>query len=279
MNGHDWSPVAPPNIGHRSFNDIPAQTARDQQKWAPVLRPIARQLIEERMIFSPNRSHFGGSCAREISLDQALHALLESSLQLRPFAVEYGEHDGIANVTGPGKTVPAQDTFPDGAQLGHGRLTALVTRIDLELYTHRAAVKGVVQHQQFRLRIGGTAADGRMEERGSDRYAALAQKLGVVSRHPDHTIIAASPDRVRHSLAGRGATSRGPIGIKAIAHRIDRHDCPGIRIAIHRRADFRLEVGRERLQTQERACQRDIFQLYVAISISEAPTIFQLKPS
>jgi len=29
--------------------------ARDQQKWAPVLRPIARQLITWRMIFSANR--------------------------------------------------------------------------------------------------------------------------------------------------------------------------------------------------------------------------------
>jgi hypothetical protein len=43
---------------------------RDQQKWNPVLRPIALS-DKERMIFSPNRSHFGGSCARhsgEISM-------------------------------------------------------------------------------------------------------------------------------------------------------------------------------------------------------------------
>src|SRR6266480_3217878 len=93
-----------------------------------VCPEIARQFIEERMIFSPNRSQFGGSRAREIG--QALDALLESSLQLWPFAVQDREHDGIANVTGPGETIPAQDAFPDGAQLGHGRLTAPVTRID-----------------------------------------------------------------------------------------------------------------------------------------------------
>jgi hypothetical protein len=41
----------------------PAFPARDQQKWEPVLRPIARQFMNQRMIFSPNRPHFGGSCA------------------------------------------------------------------------------------------------------------------------------------------------------------------------------------------------------------------------
>jgi hypothetical protein len=30
---------------------------RDRQQWGPVLRPIALYIIEERMIFSPNRSH------------------------------------------------------------------------------------------------------------------------------------------------------------------------------------------------------------------------------
>src|SRR6266404_8968484 len=121
----NWSPVVLPNNGHRCFNDIPA------------------------------------SKLCEIGLDQVLHPLLESSLQLRPFVVKDGKHDSVANVTGPGKTVPAQDTFPDSAKLGHGRLAALVTRIDLELNTHRAAVKGVVQHQQisppdWRARYGPT---------------------------------------------------------------------------------------------------------------------------
>src|SRR5258708_27778021 len=97
-----------------------------------------------------------GSPLCEIGLAQALPPLLESSLQLRPFVVKDGKHDSVANVTGPGKAVPAQDTFPDSAKLGHSRLAALVTRIDLELNTHRAAVKGVVQHQQFRLRLGWT---------------------------------------------------------------------------------------------------------------------------
>jgi hypothetical protein len=53
------------------------QTERDQQKWKPVLRPIALLFIEERMILAPNRAHFGGSCAdarlflaRGWSLDQ-----------------------------------------------------------------------------------------------------------------------------------------------------------------------------------------------------------------
>jgi len=36
---------------------------RDQQKWEPVLRPIALQNMNWRMNLSPNRSHFGGSCA------------------------------------------------------------------------------------------------------------------------------------------------------------------------------------------------------------------------
>src|SRR5258705_5350984 len=168
----NWSTVALPNNGHRCCNDIP------------------------------------GSTLCEIGLDQALHPLLESSLQLRPFVVKDGKHDSVANVTGPGKTVPAQDTFPDSAKLGHGPLAALVTRVDLELNTHRAAVKGVVQHQQFRLRIGGPAADRRVEERGSDRYAAPAQKLGVVRRHPDHTDIAASSGRLPHFVACRGAAGR-----------------------------------------------------------------------
>src|SRR6266478_8642487 len=158
----NWPPMAPRNNGHRGFNDV------------PMLQRSS------------------GSTFCEIGLDQAPHPLLESSLQLRQFVVKDGKHDSIANVTGPGKTVPAQDTFPDSAKLGHSRLAALVTRIDLELNTHRTAVKGVVQHQQFLLRIGGPATDRRVEERGSDRYAAvLAQKLGVISRHPDHPIIAA----------------------------------------------------------------------------------------
>jgi hypothetical protein len=46
---------------------------RDPQKWKPVLPgqtpsfvPRSRSnLLKERMIFSPNRSHFGGSCATE----------------------------------------------------------------------------------------------------------------------------------------------------------------------------------------------------------------------
>src|SRR5258705_8768867 len=40
---------------------------RDQQKWNPVLRPIALQAIDRRMISSPNRLHFGGSCASPYS--------------------------------------------------------------------------------------------------------------------------------------------------------------------------------------------------------------------
>src|SRR5258708_24333557 len=36
---------------------------RDQQEWKPVLCPVAPQYIKGRMILSPNRSHFGGSCA------------------------------------------------------------------------------------------------------------------------------------------------------------------------------------------------------------------------
>jgi hypothetical protein len=43
---------------------LPLRPERDQQKWTPVLRPIARQILRERMIWSPNRPHFGGSCAR-----------------------------------------------------------------------------------------------------------------------------------------------------------------------------------------------------------------------
>src|SRR5713101_7091677 len=115
----NWSPVALPNDGHRCCNDIPASTL----------------------------------C--EIGLDQALHPLLESSLQLRPFVVKDGKHDSVANVTGPGKTVPAQDTFPDSAKLGHGRLAALVTRIDLELNTHRAAVKAWSNINNFASGLAG----------------------------------------------------------------------------------------------------------------------------
>ena len=41
---------------------------RDQQKWNAVLRPIALEIMKWRMILSPNRSHFGGSCAWERNL-------------------------------------------------------------------------------------------------------------------------------------------------------------------------------------------------------------------
>src|SRR5258708_8492692 len=101
----NWSPVALPNDGHRCCNNIPASTL----------------------------------C--EIGFDQALHPLLESSLQLRPFVVKDGKHDTVANVTGPGKTVPAQDTFPDSATLGHGHLATLVPRINLHLHTRRTPHK------------------------------------------------------------------------------------------------------------------------------------------
>jgi hypothetical protein len=37
---------------------------RDQQKWTPVLRPIALQIRKGRMIWSLNRLHFSGSCAK-----------------------------------------------------------------------------------------------------------------------------------------------------------------------------------------------------------------------
>src|SRR5260370_12088263 len=40
---------------------------RDQQKWNPVLRPTALQTIDRRLISSPNRLHFGGSCASRYS--------------------------------------------------------------------------------------------------------------------------------------------------------------------------------------------------------------------
>src|SRR5260370_26678702 len=36
---------------------------RGRQKWVPVLRPAALQISGWRMILSPNRLHFGGSCA------------------------------------------------------------------------------------------------------------------------------------------------------------------------------------------------------------------------
>jgi uncharacterized protein len=42
---------------------LPLRPERDQQKWKPVLRPIALQIKKGRMIWSPNRQHFGGSCA------------------------------------------------------------------------------------------------------------------------------------------------------------------------------------------------------------------------
>ena len=41
---------------------------RDQQKWNAILRPIALEIMKWRMILSPNRSHFGGSCAWERNL-------------------------------------------------------------------------------------------------------------------------------------------------------------------------------------------------------------------
>jgi len=53
--------TAPPDQGDLQMK-MPGE--RDQQKWIPVLRPIALYLFEERMIFSPNRPYFGGSCAQ-----------------------------------------------------------------------------------------------------------------------------------------------------------------------------------------------------------------------
>src|SRR4030088_169535 len=41
---------------------LPLRPERDQQKRIPVLRP--RSNFKKRMIWSPNRPHFGGSCAR-----------------------------------------------------------------------------------------------------------------------------------------------------------------------------------------------------------------------
>ena len=43
------------------FCTDPEQAERDQQKWNPVLRPIALlKILKERMILSPNRSHLAG---------------------------------------------------------------------------------------------------------------------------------------------------------------------------------------------------------------------------
>jgi len=58
---------------------------RDPQKWKPVLPgqtpsfvPRSRSnLLKERMIFSPNRSHFGGSCARNRE-----HSVIQSVCQI-----------------------------------------------------------------------------------------------------------------------------------------------------------------------------------------------------
>src|SRR5580693_740162 len=66
-----WSPADmtlqwTPNIVRYSRSN----GARSAKVYA-VLRPIARQLIlSKRVIFSPNRSHFGGSRACEVFLDQ-----------------------------------------------------------------------------------------------------------------------------------------------------------------------------------------------------------------
>src|SRR6476646_112539 len=228
-------------------------------KWTPALRRYSRSILSG------------------IGLDQALYARLEPGLQRRPFPREYGVHNGVANVAGPGQTILAQDAFPDRAEFGHGRLAALVARIDPELDTHRAAVEGVVQHQQFRLRIGSAAADIRMQKRRPDFDTALALKPGIIGRHPDHTIIAASADRVGHSLAERRAAGRGPIGIKAVAHRVDRHDRPGIRVAVHCSADLRFEIGCERLKTQESPREGDISEPHAVASVLETSMVLRLK--
>jgi len=38
---------------------------RDQQKWNPVLRPIAVEIFKRRMTLSPDRARLGGSCATD----------------------------------------------------------------------------------------------------------------------------------------------------------------------------------------------------------------------
>jgi hypothetical protein len=49
---------------HRLISlSLPLRPERDQQKWEPVLRPIALQFLNERIIWSANRLHFAGSCA------------------------------------------------------------------------------------------------------------------------------------------------------------------------------------------------------------------------
>src|SRR5690606_5779867 len=53
---------------------------RDQQKWAPVLRPVAL-LLNLRMALSPNRSHFGGPCVCVRSLMRKVKSARVSPLR------------------------------------------------------------------------------------------------------------------------------------------------------------------------------------------------------
>src|SRR5258708_1574783 len=101
-----------------------------------------------------------------------------------------------------------------------------------------------------------------MQEGSSDTHATLAHEFGIVSRHPDHAVIAVSSDRVRHPLIGRRAARRGPVSIKAFTGRINGHDRPAISIAVYRNADLVFEVRGERFQTQEPSCQRDKFKIH-----------------
>ena len=93
---------------------------RDQQKWKPVLRPIALSFLKKRMILSPNRSHFGGSCAARTNTLATLRGSIERiethGDAYAPDRVALGHAEADATLQGGLALGAVHEVFAEGRQ-------------------------------------------------------------------------------------------------------------------------------------------------------------------
>src|SRR5687767_10447591 len=143
-----------------------------------------------------------------------------------PFVLEDGEQNGVADVAGPGDSVPAQHAFTDGAELLHRRLAAPVALVDAELDAANPAIKGPREHHVLDPAIEPGAAQVRTVKGAADLQRTAIFVDAKVARHAGEFV---AVEQYEGAVALAAAIEVDAL-VEAVGAEIERIDLPDVAV-------------------------------------------------